>query len=153
MAVQVAREIKVGFELAEIGQDVVPAPAIGAEVAPLVIVPRQAAVGRLDVDARAASHHAALLISPRNCLPVPGASARCTEAGPDIAIPEKQRHRIAVQDLGGLRARRQVPARLDQQHASAGVGGKPVGKHASGGAAADNDIVKLRIAHGLGRSR
>ena len=114
IAVQVAREIEIGFELAKIGQHVVPAPAASAEVAPLIIVARQAAVGRLDVDAGAAPDHAALLVGARNRQPILATPSRCSEAGPDIAIAEKQRHRIAVEDFGGLRARRQVSAHLDQ---------------------------------------
>ncbi|MGY4374779.1 hypothetical protein ACVWZR_010103 [Bradyrhizobium sp. i1.3.1] len=62
LAMQRAVEIQISLELEEVRQHIRPAPAPGTEIAPLVIVARQAAIGRLHVDAGATAHHPALLV-------------------------------------------------------------------------------------------
>src|SRR6185312_10501167 len=55
-------EIEVAFDLAEIWQHVLPAPAGRAALFPFVIVGRRAAIGELTVDRGAAAEHARLLV-------------------------------------------------------------------------------------------
>src|SRR5690606_16360125 len=62
--VQWAGEIEVPFELAEVRQDAVPAPSVGPERRPFVIVLGRAAIGYLAIDGRAAADQARLLIDP-----------------------------------------------------------------------------------------
>jgi hypothetical protein len=55
-------EVEIALDLLEIGQDVVPAPALGTAGLPFGVVGRRAAVGHLAVDRRAAAQHRGLLV-------------------------------------------------------------------------------------------
>ena len=81
-AMQFAVEIEIGFELAEIGQHVLPAPPARAEPLPLVVVVRRAAQRDHAHHGRAAADDARLVESGRGrvvprCANAPSAPATC----------------------------------------------------------------------------
>ena len=92
----------------------------GAEIAPLVIVARQPAIGRLHVDAGPAAEHAAPArrrARPSACR-VTNPPGGCGQPRPDVTVAVEQRHRVAVEDFDRLRAGQGIRAGLDQQHAA-----------------------------------
>src|SRR5690606_39257 len=66
IAVPVVLEVHVPLELAKVRQDIPPAPTFCAERLPFVVIGRRAAVGKLTVDAGAATHYPRLLVLPRH---------------------------------------------------------------------------------------
>ena len=133
--------------LRKVWQHIRPAPAARAEVAPFVVVARQATIGRLHVNAGAATHHPPLLVGADNRLAASVAAGRSGKARPDIFVAEEQRHRIAVEDFvrrclgGGVHPGFRSEARDGAR------GGQAVGKHAARRPAADDHIVEMKIIH------
>ena len=123
LVVQRPVEVAIGFELLEIRQHVLPAPAAGAALSPAVIVRRQAAQRRHAVDRGGAADDAALIVdAPRPVV------RRIAGAGPNRAVtlrPDeiaawrrrwRQRYRVfRAAPVPGV-----VRAGLDQQHLAAG---------------------------------
>ena len=146
LAVGRAVEIHVPFQLLEIGQHPFPTPPPGAIRLPAVVIGGITAQGDLAVDRRAAAHDAALFVAAlgRRAGFVMGqrlkvdAQVRPVVIGAEVGLAGK-----AVEDVFGHPARRRVLARLDQEDAVGAPGRKPVGQHASGRAAADDDGVMV----------
>ena len=150
LAVQGPLKIKICLQLAEVWQDIIPAPPLRAEIAPLVIVARQAAIGGLHVDARATSHHTRLLVGARDRRSVSDACGGRGKARPDVTVAMEQRHRIAVENLLRFGSGQGVASRLDQEHAARSIRRQAIGDHAAGGAAPDNDVVECKLVHDAG---
>ena len=129
------------FRFQEIGQDVVPPPALAAELTPDVVVPRLAAHIDHAVDGGAAAKHLATRIDQRAAVqprlfrrletPV---GARIVDA---IEITDWNMDPVVIV----------VAARFQQQHAVVRIFRKAVGENASGTPRSDDDIVIF--AHAL----
>ena len=127
-------------------QHVVPAPALEAELAPVIVVGGLAAHVDHGVDRRRAADHLAARIVQRAAV----------EAGHRFGLEHPVRARIA--DREQIADRDVVPdpvvaaAGFEQQHAILGIRRKAIGQHAAGRARADNDVVvfafeRRRVCH------
>ena len=149
-AVERAVEIAVRFQLPEIGQHVVPAPAGGAAPDPVFVIQRAAAIRHHAVDGRSAADHPALLIQlvgPRIGRVAGARRHRDAQLRPDeapvvIGDPGEPVLELIRQAVGRI-----VRARFDQQHAVGGPRAEPVRQHTAGGAAADDDVIVDRVVH------
>ena len=135
-AVQLVGPVEVVLGPLEVGQDVVPAPAGVAQLAPAVVVRGLAAHVDHAVDRRAAAQHLAARI-------IEHATAE-SRLGLGLEAPVGARIADAVEiadrdvDPGIV----VLAAGLEQQDRYRGIGGQPVGEHAAGGAGADDDVVE-----------
>ena len=143
-AVHAAGEVLVGLELAEERQHVVPAPAGRARLLPFGVVVGRAAKRHHAHHRGAAAHDAALRIAGERR--IAGEPPVHLQLRPEIVGVVVGR-RIGIEHVGGLAAGRRVAAGFEQQHGMARARGEPVGQHAAGGAAADDDGVET-FGHG-----
>ena len=139
-------EVEVALDLLEVGQHLVPAPALGATARPFVVVGRRAAIGHLAVDRRAAAQHARLLVLAQRRAVLLRIVVRHDlgvdlELGPVEARVEIGGAGVAVGDLGRLLARRRVLAGLAEQHLVGAPGRQAMGHDRAGRAAAHDDVV------------
>jgi hypothetical protein len=134
-AVVVAVAEEMVLERPEQRQHVVPAPAGEAELAPVVVVGGLAAHRDHGIDGRGAAQHLAAWIGEI----APG------KARLGLGAVHPVRARIAdgeeVADRDAEPDPVVVAARFEQEDAGARIGAQPVGEHAPGRAAADDDIV------------
>ena len=131
------------FVAAEVGQHVVPTPAVIArQLGPLVVVARLAAHVDHAVDAAAAAQRLAARVAQ-------GAAVQAC-VGLGVVQPVGARVANAIQVAHGDVDPVVVvlAAGLDQQHAVAAVCAQAVAQQGACGAAADDDVVKLGVAHG-----
>ena len=144
LAVLLAAEIEIAFELAEERQHVVPAPAGRAQRLPLGVVVGRAAIGDHAHHGRAAAHDAALReAGERRVVLAPPVHL---QAGPEIRVVVVGR-RIGIEHVGRLLAGRRVRPGFEQQHVAARDRRQPVGEHAARRAAAHDDGV-VALGHG-----
>ena len=144
LAVIVAGEIEVAFELAEVGKHRGEIPARRAHLLPAVVVRRRAAVGDQSVDARSATENTRLLVA-RAPAAVRIVGRRVAEqhgqARPGEIRIEVGAARIARQHVGGRGLGGHILAGFDEQHACARILRQPRGEHATRGPAAKNHVV------------
>ena len=142
-AVHFAAEIQVVLELAIIRQHVVPAPSSRSVRLPFGVVVRRAAIRHHAHHRGAAAHDASLGEADQRGIFL--AAPMHLQAGPEIGVVVI-RGGVGIEHVGRLFARRRIGAGLEQQHARGRSRGKPIGQHASGRAAADDDDVEA-VAH------
>ena len=127
-------------------QHVVPAPALEAELAPVVVVGGLAAHVDHGVDRRRAADHLAARIVQRAAV----------QAGHRFGLEHPVRARIADREQIADRDVEPDPvvaaAGFQQQHAILGIRRKPIGQHAAGRARTDDDVVvfafeRRRVGH------
>src|SRR5687768_13208751 len=134
-AVRLVRAVHIILVLAEERQHVVPAPALVAELAPLVIVARLAAHVDHAVDRGAAAQHlAARIIDRAPAEPRFG-------FGLEAPVGARVAHAIEIADRDVDPEVVILAAGFEQQHGDIGIGGQAVGQQAAGRAAADDDVV------------
>ncbi len=140
-AVPLARAAHVVLEPAEVREHVGVRPARVAERGPAVVVVAMAANVDEPVDrARPAQRAAA---RPVDLATVhPGIGVRL-----EHPVVDRMEHRLGIPDRHVDPRVAVARARLEEQHRAAGVLGQPVGEHAAGGAAADDDGVPGRVGH------
>src|SRR5277367_731926 len=121
----------------EVGQHVVPAPAVESELAPMVVVGSLAAHIDHGVDRGRAADRLA---------------ARITEAAaiePFLRLSLEAPVRAWIADSEQIADGDVKPypivaaARFEKEHAFVAVGGKPIGEEAAGRACADDDVIVL----------
>ncbi len=126
---------KVVLMLLEERQDIVPAPALKAELAPVVVIGGLTAHVDHAVDGRGA---------PDGLAPGVGQGAPLRPGSGSVLKHQSARRfaqRVEIA-CGNVEPDPVVaPARLDHRDAGAGIGRKPVGQHAAGGTRADHHIV------------
>ena len=123
------------FGLQEVGQDIVPAPAKVAELAPVLVVRRLAAHVDHAVDRRAPARHLAAGID--QAAPVEPRLGRRLHhpVGARVADAVEVPHRD-MDPVVGIAA-----TGFEQEHAGARILGEPAREHAASGAGADDDVV------------
>ena len=137
-AVQIAAgEIEVLFEFAKERQHIVPAPAGGAQRLPFVVVVGRSAQRHHAHHGGAAAHDAPLR---KPDLGRVVAQTPMHLQRPHIGVVVVG-DRIGVAHVGGQIVRRRVPPGFEQQHAAVRRRGQPVGQHAAGRAATDDNGV------------
>jgi hypothetical protein len=136
-------EILVGFELAEIGQDLVPRPARAARGRPAVDVVGHGADGDLAVDRGAAAHGAA---APEQQRLLPLGPSR-QELRPTEVVIADGAHRIRDADVFRCGRGAQILPGFEQQHAMRRVFAQARGQRRSGGTPADDDRVVFVFNH------
>lgn len=147
---QVAREVHVAFEPAEIGHAIAPAPARGTQACPLVVIGGNPAQRHLTVDARPAAHHPRLLVARgrrargdlRHRMVADGIAID-GQTGPVAARGEVIRQILFGDDRFGHFLGWRIGTRLKQAHPVPAARRQPVGKNATGRAAADNEVVEI----------
>ncbi len=126
----------VRFRLAEVGQDILIAPAGAAHLAPVVIVLRIAAGVELRVDRGAAADHLGLGVADGHPLHVP------LRHGVPAPAPDALRH--LREACGQVVERVPVAAPgLEEEDLCGGVLAEPRGKDAARGSATDDDVVMV----------
>ena len=126
----------------EIGQNVVPAPAGKAKLAPAVIVGRLAAHIDHGVDGGASAHHLAARIGDR------AAAKVRLRRGLEHPVGARIADRVEIAD-GNMEPDPVVaPAGLDDEHAIAGIAAQAIGEHAACRAGPHHDEVVRVFAHG-----
>ena len=137
-------ELVVVLVHAKAGQRTVPAPSIVAgEFGPAFVVARLAAHVDHAVDAGRAAQRLAARVAQRATVQAGFGFGLVKPVGARVADAMQVAHRnmdpvVVV-----------TPAGLDHQHALAGIGAQAVGQQATGGAAADDDVVEVEVAHGV----
>ena len=151
--VQGAGKVPILLQLAEEGQHIPPAPAGGAAPFPFLVIFRHTAIGQLAIDRRAATDNPPLLIAARGQRPgtrrmVAKGRHRDAKILPQIAGVEIGAARIAVENGGGLPARRGIRPGLQQQHAIGPAFRQAAGHNRAGRTAADDDVaVRHSLSH------
>ena len=121
--------------LLEVGQHLLPGPALVAHLAPAVVVALLAAHVDHAVDGGAAAQHLAARI-------VEAAAVEARLGGGLVApVGARVAHQVEVADGDVDPAVVVLAAGLQQQHAGIGVGRQPVRQQAPGRARADDDVV------------
>ena len=129
---------------AKAGQRAVPAPDIVAgEFGPALVVARLAAHVDHAVDAGRAAQRLAARVAQRAAVQARFCLGLVEPVGAGVPDAMQVAHRN-VDPVVVV-----APAGLDHQHPLAGVGAQAVGEQATGGAAADDDVVEGGVAHGV----
>jgi hypothetical protein len=135
---------------AEIGEDIVPGPALAAQLPPTIIIRPLSAYVEQGVYRGGAAEHAP---ARPDMLAPAGARVRLRHVEP-VDLRVLQRLRIADgkmdpevgEELRRLFKRPVVAAGFQQQHARAGILAETRGEHAAGRTRADDDIISLERA-------
>ena len=127
-------EVHVVFELAEVGEDFVPAPAVRTLGFPVGKILGNAADGDLPVDGRTAADGPA---APQELRLLPLGAPR-QQPGPSIVIVADGAQRIGDAQMGRRLGGAEVEPGFQQQHTAGRVGAQPVGQHAAGRSAAND---------------
>src|SRR5918995_2648261 len=142
-------EIDIAFQPAEVRQDLLPAPALGAVGDPVFEVLWNAADGDLAVDGRAAADRAP---APQQLGLLPFRPAG-QKLGPAIVVVGDGAQRIGDPQMLRRVDGAEVVAGLEQQDAQRGVLAQPCRQDGAGRAAADDDevVIVLHCSSSLAR--
>ncbi len=142
-AVIFGRAARIGLELAEVGEHVLPRPTGIAERCPVIVVLVLAADVDEPVDRGGAAEAA-----PARPVDLPTVHPGIG-LGLELPVVDRVEHGLAVADRDMDPGVVVLRTRFQQQHGVAPVLRQARGQHAAGGAGADDDeIVGRRIAHG-----
>ena len=127
----------------EIRQCVVPTPAcVTGDVGPVVVVTRLAAHVNHAVDAGAATQHLAAWVAQAAPVQARIGGGVIQPIGAGIAnaiqVADRNVHPVVIVFATGF----------NEQHTFAGIGTEAVGQQTTGSAGANDDVVKLGVAHG-----
>ena len=142
-AVELVLALPVILGSLEVGQDVVPAPAGIAELAPVIVVARLPAHVDHAVDRSAPAQHLATGIVQHLAV-----QARL-RLGHEAPVGARVAHRVEIADRDVDPDVPIVSTRFEQQHPFGGVGRETVGEHAARRPSPDDDVVEVacRIGH------
>src|SRR6185437_5953257 len=127
----------------EVRQDVIPAPAGKAKLAPAVVVGRLAAHIDHGVDRGRAAHHPAARIGYRTAAKIR------LRRGLEHPVRARIADGVEIADRDMEPDPVVAAAGLDEENAVAGVAAQPIGEHAACRAGADDDEVVNFLAHGV----